>query len=86
MSEQTPAAVVHADAPAGSGGGAPAWEQAERRLHQALRRMRGQHEQTAKLYHRLAEGQLPSVIMAAPTVALVPSSIRMRPPVVRFLA
>jgi hypothetical protein len=30
--------------------------------------------------------QLASVIMAAPTVALVVSSIRMRPPVVRFLA
>ena len=30
--------------------------------------------------------QLASVIMAAPTVALVDSSIRMRPPVVRFLA
>ncbi len=31
-------------------------------------------------------GQLASVIMAAPTVAFVLSSIRMRPPVVRFLA
>src|SRR5439155_25067822 len=31
------------------------WEQAERRLNQVLRRTRGQPEQTAKLYHRLAE-------------------------------
>jgi golgin subfamily B member 1 len=31
------------------------WELAERRLLQALRRLRGQPDQTAKLYHRLAE-------------------------------
>lgn len=31
------------------------WEQAERRLYQAIRRLRGQPEQTARLYHRLAE-------------------------------
>jgi tetratricopeptide (TPR) repeat protein len=31
------------------------WEQAERRLNQVLRRTRGQPEQTARLYHRLAE-------------------------------
>src|SRR6185436_13887446 len=31
------------------------WEQAERRLNQVVRRMRGQPEQTARLYHRLAE-------------------------------
>jgi len=31
-------------------------------------------------------GQPASVIMAAPTVALVASSMRMRPPVARFLA
>ncbi len=31
------------------------WDRAERRLNEALRRMRGQPEQTAKLYHRLGE-------------------------------
>jgi tetratricopeptide (TPR) repeat protein len=31
------------------------WDQAERRLNQVLRRTRGQPEETAKLYHRLAE-------------------------------
>lgn len=31
------------------------WAQAERRLNQALFRLRGQPEQTAKLYHRLGE-------------------------------
>jgi tetratricopeptide (TPR) repeat protein len=31
------------------------WDRAEHRLNEALRRMRGQPEQTAKLYHRLGE-------------------------------
>ena len=31
------------------------WDRAERRLNEALRRMRGQPEQAAKLYHRLGE-------------------------------
>src|SRR5207248_86595 len=31
------------------------WEQAERRLAQVLRRMRGQPEERARLYHQLAE-------------------------------
>src|SRR5664279_172697 len=31
------------------------WSKAERRLNEALRRLRGQPEQTARLYHRLGE-------------------------------
>ena len=31
------------------------WSKAERRLNEALRRLRGQPEHTAQLYHRLGE-------------------------------